>query len=80
MIAGLRDDVRLSLAGLPRMPTGRGNPAGGHPFQGRRTIHVQREVFRKAFKAAAKRAGLPDTCTSHGLRHAFAFIQIAKSC
>ncbi|MET8333291.1 site-specific integrase [Streptosporangium canum] len=55
-----------------------GTNPDGYLFRGRRTVHVHHEVFRKAFKAAAKVAGLPDDFTPHGLRHAFASMQLAQ--
>ncbi|WP_214103860.1 tyrosine-type recombinase/integrase [Acrocarpospora catenulata] len=50
----------------------------GYLFQGRRHPYVNHEVFRVKFKAAAKAAGLPEDFTIHGLRHAYASMQLSQ--
>nr|WP_246268715.1 site-specific integrase [Nonomuraea typhae] len=50
----------------------------GYLFTGRVEGFVKYESYRTAFVAAVKKAGLPEDFTPHGLRHAYASMQLAQ--
>ncbi|GAA3171542.1 tyrosine-type recombinase/integrase [Nonomuraea roseoviolacea] len=55
-----------------------GTNPDGYLFQGRKNPYVNHEVFRVKFKAALKAAGMPEDFTIHGLRHAYASMQLSQ--
>ncbi|WP_431933716.1 tyrosine-type recombinase/integrase [Nonomuraea jabiensis] len=52
--------------------------ADGYMFQAAKGGLVRYQAYREAFIAAVKAVGLPDDFTPHGLRHAYASMQLAQ--